>query len=484
MKKTKTLLCRLLAFLVLFAVLLVYVTGMLESKGSTVAGFYDEAKNSVDVVYLGGSHANAAFDPMTLYHDYGYTGYVMYSWAQPMWTSYYYLEEALKTQAPKVVVLDAFGMAYGNTYISTNDTDATSDDFSLLIRPSFTRAKLAFAMSAAQAEHKSVTRYLSYINYHNRWKTLTAQDWLWPFAKAHAAGKGYGPIYTTESHAPQYAVAEPAAATIYPPCMEYLNKIKALCDQNGASLVLTVAPYIVASDAEYDLYRQVGSWCEQNNVAYLNYLEDAPAERIGFDYGADLGDHGHVNWRGAAKITADVGSYLAANFALPDHRGDAAYAQWDSDLAAQQRDAQNMELKLQAELGGLLDAAFADNYVTVVAVRGNLAGTAPYTVTDTMKAHQMSPELFSETNAAALYVFVGGEKVYADDTGAGSRQYQEGALAFTAACTPEAAAVTQNGENICRDQAGINVVVFDRTTGERIQSIAFLAGQGYASYTG
>ncbi len=484
MKKTKTLLCRLLAFLLLFAVLLVYITGVLASKGSTVAGFYHEAQNSVDVIYLGGSHANAAFDPMTLYRDYGYTGYVMYSWAQPMWTSYYYLEEALKTQTPRVVVLDAFGMAYGNTYLSTNDNDATSDDFSLLIRPSLTRVKLAFAMSAAQAEHKSATRYLSFLNYHNRWKNLTAQDWLWPLARPHAAGKGYGPIYTTESHAQQDAAAAPAAASIYPPCMEYLNKIKALCDKNGITLVLTVTPYIVASDAEYDLYRQVGNWCETNNVAYLNYLEDAPAARIGFDYGADLGDHGHVNWRGAAKITADVGSYLAANCALPDHRGDTAYAQWDTDLAAEQHDAQNMELKLQAELGGLLDAALTENYVTVVAVRGNLAGTAPHAVTDTMRAHQMSPELFSQTSASALYGFVGGEKVYADDTGAGNWQYDDGTLAFTAACTPDAAAVTFAGENICRDQPGINIVVFDRTTGARVQSIAFLAGQEYASYTG
>ena len=40
----------------------------------------------------------------------------------------------------------------------------------------------------------------------------------------------------------------------------------------------------------------------------------------------------HLNYYGAAKITRWLGDFLSD--ALPDHRGEAAYAAWDRDLAA------------------------------------------------------------------------------------------------------------------------------------------------------
>ena len=483
MRKKKIPFARLAAFLVLFAVLLGYMTRVLEDKGGTINGLYDEPAASLDVLYLGGSHANAAFDPMSLYETYGYTGYVLYSWAQPMWTSYYYLEEALKTQNPKVVVLDAFGMAYGNTYLATSDYDSTSDQYSLLIRPGLTRVKLALAMSRCQAEHKSITRYLPHVRYHNRWKSLTASDWLWPFVTEHSTNKGFGPLYLTESFDTPAVPESPAPATIYAPCQEYLDKIGALCAEKGIPLVVTVTPYILASDAEYDLYRQVGDWCAANGAAFLNYLEGEDAARLGFDYGTDLADHGHVNWRGAAKITADLGAFLAEHYDLPDHRNDPAYRQWEADLLVEKQDKQNMDLKLQATLPDLLAKAADDSYVTVIAVRGDLTASDPAPVAGALASWGIPAELTGSTAAGALYVYDGGTRIFASDTGE-TCTYSQGALTFTAVCTPDAAAVTLADQQICRDCPGVNVVVLDKTTGERVQSIAFLAAEGYASYTG
>ena len=106
---------RLTAFCLLAALLLWYADAVLTEKTSTFWGLYDEPRDTIDVLYVGGSHANAAISPLQIYQQQGFTGYVAYSWSQPIWTSYHYIKEALKTQSPQVVVLDTFGLVYGNT---------------------------------------------------------------------------------------------------------------------------------------------------------------------------------------------------------------------------------------------------------------------------------------------------------------------------------------------------------------------------------
>lgn len=73
---------------------------------SSLLGFYKLPKDSVDVIFLGSSHAIAGFDTQELYDSYGIRGYNLGSGEQNILISYYYLMETLKTQNPKVVVLD------------------------------------------------------------------------------------------------------------------------------------------------------------------------------------------------------------------------------------------------------------------------------------------------------------------------------------------------------------------------------------------
>ena len=168
----------MLVFVLLAGILVAYTDRVLWNKSGTIMGFYEEPKNSIDVLYLGGSHSNAAISPTQIYHEQGYTGYVLYSWSQPIWTSYHYLKEGLKRQKPKVVVLDSFGLVYGHTYISDVDINNVSNEWSLLIPPSLNRVQLAMAMSRCQTDHRPFYRYASLLENHNRWKVLTKEDLL------------------------------------------------------------------------------------------------------------------------------------------------------------------------------------------------------------------------------------------------------------------------------------------------------------------
>ena len=114
-KKTRGLppLVRALAFGCILLALLLCAQEVLAPKGGCIDGFYAEPEDTIDVIFLGSSHANAAFAPAQMWREQGFTGYVLYSWSQPMWVSYHYAVEAFKRQTPRVVVLEGFGLWLG-----------------------------------------------------------------------------------------------------------------------------------------------------------------------------------------------------------------------------------------------------------------------------------------------------------------------------------------------------------------------------------
>ena len=124
---------------------------------------------------------------------------------------------------------------------------------------------------------------------------------------------------------------------------EYLDKMQALCKDNGIQLILIKSP------SEYPYWyeewdAQVAAWAEQNEVPYLNML--LLSDEIGIDMQTDTYDGGmHLNLSGAEKLSTWFGAYLTENYALEDHRSDPIYADvyaakkaaYDAEIADQQR---------------------------------------------------------------------------------------------------------------------------------------------------
>ena len=84
----------------------------------SVAKFYELEDNSVDVLILGSSHAYMSFNTGVLWREQGISSYLLTASAQPLWNSYYYLKEALKTQTPKLIVLEGYRLLEEEEYQS------------------------------------------------------------------------------------------------------------------------------------------------------------------------------------------------------------------------------------------------------------------------------------------------------------------------------------------------------------------------------
>ena len=81
-------------------------TTLAEAASRIYRGFLDEKKDSIDVIFAGTSHMTYSVSPMELYEEYGFTSYNLASARQPLAVARYALQIALKTQDPKVFVLD------------------------------------------------------------------------------------------------------------------------------------------------------------------------------------------------------------------------------------------------------------------------------------------------------------------------------------------------------------------------------------------
>ena len=77
-------------------------------KVTDFTGSFKAEQASADVLALGSSHVYTQIIPMKIWEDNGIPVYDLRSSAQPIGVSYYYLEQALKTQTPSVVFLDLY----------------------------------------------------------------------------------------------------------------------------------------------------------------------------------------------------------------------------------------------------------------------------------------------------------------------------------------------------------------------------------------
>ena len=292
-------------------------------------GIYQLDKGTLDVLYLGSSHAFSSISPEDIYKKYGITGYVQGSSCQKLWQSYYYLEEALYTQHPQVVVLDTFMALDGGAQSEAFNREAIDK---LRMSP----AKIKSAWTAFQMNPDGED-FISYIfpafRYHDRWKELSRQDYEYMFLPSNAPAKGFlarfGSV-SCEFNSSDYESKNPEVQPLNSLCEKNLNRIKNLCDANGIDLVLVKYPTCL-----WNIYNSLTlqSWADNNNVTFLDFnADEVLRNELNIDWNTESLDGGnHLNYDGAMKVSDWIGKYLADNYHFSDKRNDPQYNIWETD---------------------------------------------------------------------------------------------------------------------------------------------------------
>lgn len=325
MKTVKQLISTLCFVLILVLLIngLTFVTRD-KNEADMIYPYYAEQENSLDVLFVGSSHMMCGIYPMELYHQYGIASYDFTSSALVLPQAYYQVVEALKTQTPKVLVLDISGVAY-------NDTKVGSPEY---VHVQFDNMK--WSLNKIEAIHDLIEDpsdrleyYFPLLKFHTRWKELQPED----FQPITGVSKGARFSETVlETVGGIEIMPEDFVTPIAEYSETYLRKILNYCRDQDVSVVLLNLPALPSKTSQ-GTYNAVFAIAEEYGVSYLNLLHHLDA--IGFDFTTDLRDTSHCNRSGAEKVTLYVGNYLKEHYELPDRRDDPEYAPtWDAAYEA------------------------------------------------------------------------------------------------------------------------------------------------------
>lgn len=254
-----------------------------------------EPANSIDVIFVGDSEVYSAYSPLQMYNEYGYTSYVLGTYAQRLCDTYTMLERMYKTQSPKVVAIET------NCFFRFGGlADDTNDKFM-----------------------DSILRFIPAMKYHSRLKMYVLKS----DSKTEDLMKGF--MYRTDiipykgGEWMEYTEKHEKIDKIN---YEFLDKIVELVKSHGSELVFITTP---SPDCHsYAKYNAANSIAEKYNLKYFDFNFEANKLQINWD--SDTRDGGnHLNFDGATKLTGYVGKLFSESFELPNHKGDDNYSGWD-----------------------------------------------------------------------------------------------------------------------------------------------------------
>ena len=106
---------KILIFLILFVLIFIFLTYIMKPINvnlKNIAGFYNEEKNSLDMVYIGGSAAFVYWQPLKAYEDEGIASYNFAVNSIQEESYKYMIKEVLEYQNPKLILIDARAYSY------------------------------------------------------------------------------------------------------------------------------------------------------------------------------------------------------------------------------------------------------------------------------------------------------------------------------------------------------------------------------------
>ncbi|MBR5873665.1 MAG: hypothetical protein IKY90_02890 [Oscillospiraceae bacterium] len=451
-----------------------YFADRLVTPVGEIEEFYDEPKNSIDVLIVGGSHTMCSVSATSIYDNTGLTAYNLSTWSQPVWVSYHYIVEALKYQNPQIVILDAFGSFYDRSYFTGVDVDLVSDDFAQLMKPSLNLLQLNLARRRVQVTKKVWEEYLNITKYHTRITELTEEDWQKIFIDNSTPAKGYGPFYTKEDFSGYEYPVTTETRDLYPYAEEYLLKIINLCKEKGIKLALVKIPHI-ADENDIMLVNTIHRIAEENGVDFLDYNSSNVLE---LDFSYDWADHGHLNNYGAKKATEAVSNYINTLGVVSEH-SDEIINRWNIASEFEHEESTRMEIKLAESFdvtaervekqkntslilvkqdGGMLEASDVDKIYSLF--EGTMMSMDRQIIADN--------DLFVYTDGSVLV----GQEAYDWCNTKGVK--------ITAGSTSE---VIYNDDNYSFGRYGINAAMYSDSHNEIYHYISYAKEHDYTPYT-
>jgi hypothetical protein len=283
-------------------------------------------EGSVEVLLFGTSMVHANVNPVVIWETSGIRSYVLSGSAQSLVVTPWYLEEALRTQRARVVVLDVRGLL-NESYKQTERQKRVNYTMMPAGAPKF------WAVIEGSSPQEWTRYWLPLEQFHARWGELSRQDFNPLKRRDRRADSFFGYRLVDRTEPQELSPSRKAFdAQVYDQNYRLAAQFIETATGAGAQVLLLISP-----TSQPDLYAewlprlQADIGRDYPDVELLN-AQDHMGE-IGLRYQTDFYDRTHLNRRGAEMYSRWLALELAERHELPtvEHAGwnDA----WTEELA-------------------------------------------------------------------------------------------------------------------------------------------------------
>lgn len=325
-KKSMIPITKMIAFIIIFIFVFTYLTYLMkpdEVSLRNINGYYGEKKNSLDMVYIGGSACFVYWAPLQAFEDEGIASYSYGAYVVQAELYKYLIKEALKTQDPELIVIDARAFQYRE-----NRLPEEVHYRNFLTGMSFSLNKLEFINENVEKNigQETLPYIFDIIKYHRSFFS----DNINPNALSMMFHTYKNPLKGF------YFVPEVAMLEEYDNKTDEEKKIA----KESEDILLDLLDYIKTTDNDYLFVVSPYQETKEQRMQF-NYIEDIITEagynfvdanlyydEMNLDFEGDLYNFNHVNIYGAEKYTSFISDYIKENYDLPDRRDDSNYKEW------------------------------------------------------------------------------------------------------------------------------------------------------------
>ena len=314
---------KILVFLIVFINSYIFLSILkkpINYQLDNISGIYAERKNSLDMVYIGGSAAFVYYSPIDAYQKYGIASY---DYAVDSIQAEVYptmIKELLKTQKPKVVVIDARAFQYREKTLEPNEIS-----YRVFLRG------FKYNLDRFNLINKIVPKYLKQgtLTYHLDLGLYHTEESVPSFRKT------FNIMFDKNKNLDKGFYLVPKAVNIYKydrdtkeelkiasESEKLLNELLDYLEERKVKALFVVSPYqqIKREKMQYNYIEKIVKSRNQDFLDANDY-----SDQMNLDYRYDFYNGNHVNIYGAEKYTNFLSEYLVKNYNLPDRRGEKEY---------------------------------------------------------------------------------------------------------------------------------------------------------------
>lgn len=473
-------LVKVAAFLLIFVLTFSKLSEVLAFKNASYEAnnyysfdyLYDLPKDSLDVVYVGTSQYHMGITPLEIWKEYGITGGSFNVAQCRAWMAYYMIQEVLKYQNPKVIVLDAAVPRGGDNNIIASRRAINQFRFSL--------TKFQALYDCLELEGSTIDEMINksfeFFSYHDTWDSLEKADFTDDISSL-AYQKGY--LLTTKcmpySDMAHSVDQKPTRFMLDEKTVDYMGRIKALCDEKGVDLIIAKLP----SDMWNITYSgMVGRWAKANEVEFLDLTQKQFQRQLHFDNETCYFDENHLNHVGAEIVSNYLGNYLTEHYQFESHSQEIEDA-WNTDYEAYEAYRDFRILQSTQDLSEFIELANNPNYIICLSIRDDATKGLADSECESLQSLGLNMRFVDRFRTSLAAVIDGGSVVVQKDGNfALSCEYEPYAnceIQVTSAgySAGNKSSIVINGKEYSKNKRGLNIVVYDKTKDEVISSRIF-----------